>query len=352
MVKGLLPMAAACAVVLAGCGGDASSSSGYEPPIVDRPAPPAGQFPDASGKTLRQVLNATDGSVGSLGLHMEPTATVFYKGRNRYPIQITSDETPVDSVDVALYLAKVPAPKPRNNLGEKGSLAQAQAQALDGSAQGPFPARVDTLATEPQFTARSTMEDPRSATVVYAGSLDFPTDGEWRVGAVVRDGEETGSVVLPTVSVGEFDRIPKVGQRPPPIHTPTAASVGGDLEAISTRRPPATMNEVDFASALGREPILLVFASPKFSWNRTAGPAVDVAEQVRERFKDQAAFIAVEIYNDNDPGKGTRPQVRAFNLPSQPWLFAIDRQGRVVGEIEGAIGVTELTRLVKQAVED
>jgi hypothetical protein len=345
-------MVAACAAALAGCGGDASSMRGLEPPKVDRPAPPAGMFPDASGKTLRQVLNATDGPVGSLGLHLEPTAAVFYKGRNRYPIQVTSDEAPVDSADVALYLAKVPAPKPRNHLGKKGSLAQAQAQALDSSAQGPFPARVDTLATDPQFTARSTMEGPRAATVVHVGSLDFPTDGEWRVGAVVRDGEETGSVVLPTVSVGEFDHIPKVGQRPPAIHTPTAASVGGDLEAISTRRPPSTMNEVDFASALGREPILLVFASPRFSWNRTAGPTVDVAEQVRERFKHQAAFINVEIYNDDDPGKGTRPQVRAFHLPSQPWLFAIDRQGRVVGEMEGAVGVTELTRLVEQAVED
>jgi hypothetical protein len=282
---------------------------------------------------------------------VEAPAMVFYKRRNRYPIQITTrTEYPVDDVDVALYLAKVPTPKPQRHLDGKAPLAQAQTQALDNPAQGPFPARMETLATQPQFTARSTMADPRSATVVYVGSLDFPTDGEWRVAAVVRDGNETASTLLPTVSVGEFTSVPKVGRRAPLIHTPTPASVGGNLKAISTRRPPATMNEVDFASILGRKPIVLVFASPKFSWNHTAGPTVDVAEQVRGRFDGRVAFVNVEIYNDNDPNKLTRPQVRAYRLPSQPWLFAINREGRIVDEVEGATGVAELTRLAKQAL--
>ena len=344
-------MVAVCAVALAGCGGDASSSSGYKPPKVDRAAPPAGLFPDASGKTLWQVLKSTDGPLSKLGLRVEPTAMVFYKGRNRYPIEITTkNESSVDSVDIAVYLAKVPKPKSGKHHVGKAPAAESQGGALDTPARGPFPARMVTLATEARFTANSTAEDPRSATVVYVNSLNFPTNGEWRVGAVVKDGNETFSTTLPSVSVGEFSHIPKVGQRAPLIHTPTAASAGGNLAIISTRRPPDTMNEVDFASVLGRKPILLVFASPKFSWNRTAGPTVDVAEQVRHRFKGQAAFINVEIYNDNDPGKYTRPQVRAYHLPSQPWLFAINRQGRVVGEVEGAIGVAELTRLVKRAL--
>jgi hypothetical protein len=322
----------------------------YKPPKVGRAALPPSMFPKASGKTLRQVLQSADAPVGSLGLRVEPTAIVFDKGRHRYPIEITTKEgTTVDSVDVALYLAKVPS----SEVGEDaGKASRAPAQGLDSLAHGPFPARMVTLATEPQFTARSTAEDPRSATVVYVGNLDFPAEGQWIVGAVVRDGEETFSAVLPKVPVGEFRRFPKVGQRAPLIHTPTAAPGGGGLEEISTRQPPAAMNEVDFASALGREPILLVFASPKFSWNHTAGPTLDVAEQVREQFKGQAAFINVEIYNDNDPSKGVRPQVRAYRLPSEPWLFAINRQGRIVGQVEGAIGVTELTRLVERAIED
>ena len=43
-----------------------------------------------------------------------------------------------------------------------------------------------------------------------------------------------------------------------------------------------------------------------------------------------------------------RPQVRAFHLPSEPWLFAIDRQGTVRAALEGAFGVDELTQAVKR----
>ena len=301
---------------------------------------------------MRQVLNSTDGPLSERGLLVEPTAMVFYKGQNRYPIEVTTkNKSSVDSVDVALYIAKVPKPKPGRGHVGKPPAAGAKSPTLVSPAEGPFPARVTTLATNPRFTANSTAEDPRSAAVVYVRSLDFPINGEWLVGAVVKDGTETFSTTLPSVSVGEFSHVPKVGQRAPLIHTPTAASAGGNRTTISTRHPPDTMNEVDFASVLGGKPILLVFASPKFSWNGTAGPTVDVAEQVRQRFNGQAAFINVEIYNDNDPGKYTRPQVRAYHLPSQPWVFAINREGRIVGEVEGAIGVAELTTLVKRAVE-
>jgi hypothetical protein len=77
------------------------------------------------------------------------------------------------------------------------------------------------------------------------------------------------------------------------------------------------------------------------------GPVVDVAEQVKELYGDKAAFIHMEIYKDNDPSKGTRQQVRAFHLPSEPWVFVIDRNGIIRSEIEGAFGVEALTRAVK-----
>ena len=84
---------------------------------------------------------------------------------------------------------------------------------------------------------------------------------------------------------------------------------------------------------------MLLFATPQFCQSRVCGPVVDVAEQVKEEYGDEAAFIHMEIWKDNDPGKETvRPQVRAFNLPSEPWLFTIDRQGTVSSVIEGAFG--------------
>jgi hypothetical protein len=141
--------------------------------------------------------------------------------------------------------------------------------------------------------------------------------------------------------------VPQVGQKAPLIHTPTPEDVGGDLSRITTRIPPDTQNKVDYADVLGKEPIVLLFATPQFCQSRVCGPVVDVAEQVKQLYGDKAAFIHMEIYNDNDPSKHVRPQVRAFHLPSEPWLFAIGRDGRIEAVIEGAFGVEELTRVVK-----
>ena len=215
---------------------------------------------------------------------------------------------------------------------------------------GPYPASVESLETQPAFRAKTTSDDEDAATVVYSTQLDFPSDGEWRIAAIVKEGDRLTSTLLPSAVVGEFKRIPRVGEKAPLIHTPTAADAGGDLSKITTRIPPDTQNKVDYAEALGKEPIVLLFATPQFCQSRVCGPVVDVAEQVKQVYGEDAAFIHMEIYKDNDPGKGVRPQVRAFHLPSEPWLFVIDSEGVIRSEIEGAFGIDLMTKAVKEVI--
>jgi hypothetical protein len=349
-----LALALACllaaAPLVAGCGGGSDSSPSSSGSAESRPAPPKSEFPSAAGKTLRQVLKAAN---GPSELVVSPAAMVFYTGENRYPFGVFErDRTQVPGAEVALYLAKAPVPKPgaKSKSGSKGPAAKAEQKALDQPAVGPFPAAIESLATQPAFRAKTTSEDPDAASVVYSTQLDFPSNGEWRIAALVREGGEIKSTLLPSAVVGEFNGIPRPGQQAPTIHTPTPGDVGGDLAKITTRIPPDTQNKVDYAEVLGKEPIVLLFATPQFCQSRVCGPVVDVAEQVKQEYGDKAAFIHMEIYNDNDPSKGPRPQVRAFNLPSEPWLFAIDRHGRVSSVIEGAFGLDALTAAVKKAV--
>jgi hypothetical protein len=227
-------------------------------------------------------------------------------------------------------------------------VARARREALEGPAMGPYPASIESLVTKPAFRAKTTTDDPDAATVVYSTKLNFPSDGEWRLAAVIREGDQFLATLLPSAVVGEFDRIPEPGQRAPMIHTPTAEEAGGDLSEITTRIPPDTQNRVDYADALGKEPVALLFATPQFCQSRVCGPVVDVAEQVKEEYGDQVAFIHMEIFNDNDPSKGTRPQVKAFHLPTEPWLFVIDRNGVVSSTTEGAFGVDLMTREVRK----
>ena len=347
--------ALACLLALAlaaGCGGGSGTTTGSSSTSAEsRPAPPKSDFPSANGKTLSEVLESAD---GPSNLVVSPAALVFYKGENRYPFGVFQrDRTQVSNADVALYFAKVPSKAPSSQKGKFGAAAgstsakKAEARARDEPAVGPFPAYVETLQTQPAFRAQTTTSDPNAVSVVYATKVNFPSNGEWQIAALIKKDGELTSTLLPSAVVGAYAKVPQVGQKAPLIHTPTPADVGGDLSKITTRIPADTQNKVDYADVYGVEPIVLLFATPQFCQSRVCGPVVDVAEQVKQIYGDKAAFIHMEIYKDNDPNKDVRPQVSAFHLPSEPWLFAIGRDGRIKAEIEGAFGVEELTRVVK-----
>lgn len=353
-----LALASACllvaAALVAGCGSDSGSTgsnSAGSGTVESRPAPPKSDFPKAEGRTLRELLKAADGPAE---LVVSPAAMAFYKGENRYPFGVFErDRTQVPDAEVALYFAKTPAPRPgaKSKSGNKGASAKAAQQALDQPATGPFPASIESLATQPAFRAQTTSDDPDAASVVYSTQIDFPSDGEWQIAALVKQDGEIKGTLLPSAVVGEFKGIPRPGEKAPKIHTPTPEDGGGDLSKITTRIPPDTQNKVDYADALGREPIVLLFATPQFCQSRVCGPVVDVAEQVKEEYGDEAAFIHMEIYKDNEPPV-TRSQVRAFHLPSEPYLFTVNRQGTISSVIEGAFGPELLTSAVKKAIAE
>jgi hypothetical protein len=137
-------------------------------------------------------------------------------------------------------------------------------------------------------------------------------------------------------------------------------SAGGDVSKIDTRTPPDSMHDVNFADALGKKPIILLFATPALCQSRVCGPVVDIAEEVKSEHKGEAAFIHMEIYNDNKIGQGCldgtrlqdqclRPQVLAYHLPTEPWAFAIDKHGKIVDRLEGAFSKSELETALKLA---
>ena len=89
--------------------------------------------------------------------------------------------------------------------------------------------------------------------------------------------------------------------------------------------------------------------APRFG----ASPLYDkvVAELGNLGDEDQAEFIHMEIYRDNDVNKGFRPQVAAWRLPTEPWVFTIDKTGKVAARLEGAFSARELEAAIQKALE-
>ena len=321
----LLCAAAAASALLAACGDD--DGAGGEEVVAARPASPASDFPSADDKSLQQVLQENATGEGPV---VSPAARVLRPGENRFSVGVfTLGKEQITDADLAIYAA------PKN---------------LNGPAIGPFPMRIEDVTTEPAFRARSTSEDPDAAKVVYVADIPLDKPGEWVFGALTKQGDGFGGSLLPTPSlVGQFDPV-GVGDSAPKVHTRTAEEVA-DISQIDTRTPPGTMHDEDLADVLGKKPVVLLFATPALCQSRICGPVVDVAEQVkRDHEGDEIAFIHQEVYVDNDLSKGEVPQLKAFELPSEPWLYVIDREGKVSTVIEGAYSVDELEAAVQKVL--
>lgn len=312
----------AAATVLGG--GFALTACGSSP---DEPAAQVKQlsvadFPSAKGKTIEQVLTDQDPT----DLVVAPAASVFEVGANRYPFGVFEvDRTQVDDAQVALYFAKTPTSK----------------------VVGPLPAKLASLATRPAYRSQGAAA-PGEATSFYVTDVDFDRPGPWHAIALIKEGDGYRAARVPSPNVGSQPKVIKPGQKAPDIKTPTAGEVGGDLAKIDTRQPPSSMHDVSLDQVLGKKPVVLVFATPALCQSRVCGPTVDVAEQVKAEDGDGVAFIHNEVWNDNDLSKGIRPQLTAFGLQSEPWIFLIARDGRVKQRFEGPVSVDELSAAVKK----
>ena len=314
---------AVVALLLTGCG-EGSGSADQQPPPPAR----AQDFPKPKGESLRDLL----ADLGS-GPVLAPSAQEFRTGKQRFGFALfRKDRSQITDASVAVYVSP----------------------AGGGAAQGPYLARYESLAVRPQFQSRQTASDPNAAQSIYTTEIPFDKPGRYEVLGIARRRGKLVAASLPQAGIvvkdASKDDIPKVGSSPPRIHTPTEASVGGDIESIDTRLPPSSMHDDDFAEVLGRKPVVLLFATPQLCQSRVCGPVVDITEQEKAKVANSdVAFIHMEVFRDNRIDKGIRPQLAAFDLRSEPWLFTVNSSGKVAARIEGAFSERELARAITAA---
>jgi hypothetical protein len=314
----------ACSFVVVGCGGGDDAGDTQAPPQAT-----PDQFPRSTGRTLAELRQ----DLPKGGPVLAPTVSRFVPGKNRLGFGLfTTARAQIADASAAVYIAPVGG----------------------GEAQGPFVAHYESLAVKPPYVSQTSSKDPDAAKTLYVADVPFDKPGRYEVLGMARLDDRLVAatpatpqlVVVPKAK----DTVPTVGETAPRIHTPTEAEVGGDLAKIDTRDPHDDMHKVDLADSLGEKPTVLLFATPLLCQSRVCGPVVDIEAQVEDEFRDQANFIHMEIYNDNEIAKGTRPQVNAYRLPSEPWVFVTDAQGKIVARMEGAFSVRELEDAVKKAI--
>jgi hypothetical protein len=336
MIRGGL-LAALCALIVAaaGCGGGDGGSGAKEDPVAQVPSglqdkvrsardPQPSDFPAPGGKTLQALADEIGG-----GPQVGLASSIFLAGReNRVAFGVIDQNAGFLYGKTALYVARSPG----------------------APAKGPYVAPADVLVTDPPYRSQQAATEADPFAAVYAAQVPFGRPGSYAVLAVTLvGGKPVAAASQIKVITSAQDKVPEVGERPPKVQTDTVASAGGNVEAIDTRRPTSDMH-ADFAKVVGTKPVALLFATPQLCQSRVCGPVVDVALQLRARYGDQVEFIHQEVYSDNDPGKGLRKPLQQFNLPTEPWLFVVGKDGKITARLEGSFGLDAVEQALKTAL--
>lgn len=287
----------------------------------------ASSFEATGGRTLRQIADGLDGTGPQVSFASQ---TLVPGPDRRLAFGVIDEKTGFVYAPTAVYLAP----------------------AENAKAEGPFPAPADLLVTDPAFASQNAASESDPFAAIYQASVPLRRPGTYYVLAVsLVNGERVGAAGLVKVRGAEDDPVPDIGERAPSVKTDTVASAGGDIKSIDTRVPADDMHDTSLDEALGNKPTALLFATPQLCESRVCGPVVDIAAQLKKTYGDRMTFIHQEVFVDNKPDKGLRPPLKAFRLPTEPWLFVMDSNGVITSRLEGSFGFRAFEDAIKTGLK-
>ncbi|MFN8620243.1 MAG: hypothetical protein U0869_05800 [Chloroflexota bacterium] len=237
------------------------------------------------------------------------------------------------------------------------------------AADVPVTAEFYNLAADPA-TPVATIDapylDPGNGTGrgLYRTNVDFTCAGEWglRVSAQLPapSGSPAGASPQAVTASVIFDvlpagTVPAIGSAAPQSDSLTATTLD-EVKKISTDDDP----DLDFYShtikqaVTSGKPSAILFATPAFCQTATCGPTLDHVKAIAKDFKEQVIFVNVEPYQLKETPNGLQPALDAdghlqpvqavteWGLPTEPYLFIVDKDGKVFAEFEGILGEDEV----------
>lgn len=177
---------------------------------------------------------------------------------------------------------------------------------------------------------------------LYRAHVEFDRPGIWQV-ALRSGGEPTQRIPF---NVAETSLTRNVGDMAPAVATPTGADVENLSEITTDPDPDPRFYQLSLDEALASgSPTVVVFATPAFCETATCGPMLDTVKAVAVDYPE-VNFIHVEVYENLDATRREDLQlvdaVQVWGLPSEPWTFLLDGDGRVAARFEGTVDPTEL----------
>jgi len=192
---------------------------------------------------------------------------------------------------------------------------------------------------------------------VYIANVTFPEAGVYGAEfSTVVAGSSDKTTLRATFSVDTSTPTVRVGDKAPSTKTPTATDANGDLHTISTdpTPDPAFYKVSEDAALAAHQPMVVIFATPKFCTSAQCGPTLDRIKPFAAKYPG-VAFIHVEPYQlklqdgqlqavlDAQNNLVSNAVTTAWGLTGEPWVFVVDRTGTITASLELIFSDAELT---------
>lgn len=197
----------------------------------------------------------------------------------------------------------------------------------------------------------------------YAVTPTLSRAGPWGAAVAVRDpATETTTGAKLQFTVAEEGSTPRVGDPAPAVRTPTLADVGGDVRQISSDpHPEASFYETSLDAALAAgEPFLLGFVTPGFCTSHQCGPTIEIVKEAVAAAPIRV--VIVEPFELAWDGSRLQPEIRdggfvpveaaiSYGIPTEPWIFLVDGEGRIAASYEAVVGEQELVEAIESLTD-
>ena len=187
---------------------------------------------------------------------------------------------------------------------------------------------------------------------IWVAGANFDTTGPWGAQVTLTPDGAAAKVARLNFQVRDKFSAPGYGDPAPRSASLTMQDVGGDGSKLCTHQPPCGLHDSSIADALqpAAKPLVVAFATPAFCTSALCGPELDTVLKLHDAYANRVNFIHVEIYQYPFEQQHTAKTVDEWHLPSEPWLFMVDRDGVVRDRFEGSAPLEEIEPSVQALV--
>jgi hypothetical protein len=187
---------------------------------------------------------------------------------------------------------------------------------------------------------------------VYVVEPMLPQAGNWR-GTVTIEGQGDAELAFP---VSANPDTPMIGEMAPVVPSPTTVNTMG-VDPLCTRTDdgnepaPCAFHQASLDQVIGKgTPVIAMFATPARCASRYCGPVLDQLIAVAPGYGDAITPVHVEIYKDLTSNNLVPATETWLGISGEPWVFAMDGTGKVVGRLSGAFSTDEIEALIDKAI--